>query len=975
MRKILNAFAFAAGLSLAASVPAQTHRAHAAAPAHAAAANSIQSLVAEVNIPHQEFTLPNGLRVIVHEDHKAPVVAVSVWYSIGSKDEPPGRTGFAHLFEHLMFGGSEHSNVSYFTPMQNIGATDMNGTTWFDRTNYFETVPRAALETALFLESDRMGHLLGAVDQVKLDTQRGVVQNEKRQGDNQPFGLVEYHELNAMFPEGHPYHHSTIGSMADLDAASLATVQDWFRTHYGPNNAVLVLAGDITLADARTLVTRYFGDIPRGPQNHPAEASVPTLPHRIDEVMHDHIPATRLYREWIVPGILDDSQAPLHVAAGVLGGLSSSRLDNALVRGDQTAVAVNANVQTFHRISIFEVTVDLKPGADAAAVSRRMDDIIGRFIAEGPTADEVQRYVTSTIAGRIRGLEQVGGFGGKAVALAEGALYANDPDFYRHQMQALAAQNPASVRAAMQRWLTRPVYALRVDPGEREPYEEAASARPAGHIAGGAPRYFRAPAADEQPLAPNPAADEGQAIGTRAPLFDVDRSHLPAVGQIADLHFPTVEHGRLSNGIEVFFARRTAVPVVRVAVSFNAGYSADRPDRLGLQNLMADLLDEGTTSLNSVQIAETRERLGAQINTGASLDRTTVSLAALRSNLAPSLDLLADIIRNPAFAPNEIERLRGQHLAGIANEMAQPQGIALRTLPPLLYGNEHPYGIPFTGSGNPQTVRAITRADIVAAHDAWIRPDNAKIFVAGDTTLAEIMPLLEARFGHWQAPATARGTKTFSAAIPDARPRIILIDRPQSPQSLILAGEVTNVVGTDDLVALAEANDVLGGSFLSRLNMELREHRHWAYGAFGSLNRVEHQVPYLVFAPVQADRTGESIAAAREQLQQFLGPNGVTAAELQRTINGSIRQLPGQFETSQAVLGGMQQNDLYRRPDDYYSTLASRLRRLTAADLDAAARRALDPSKFVWVVVGDAARVRSQLEPLGLPVEVVPAAH
>jgi len=587
----------------------------------------------------------------------------------------------------------------------------------------------------------------------------------------------------------------------------------------------------------------------------------------------------------------------------------------------------------------------------------------------------VQRYVTSTIAGRIRGLEQVGGFGGKAVALAEGALYANNPDFYRHRLQALAAQNPATVRAAMQRWLTRPVYALRVDPGEREAYQEAGGAHAPGHFTSHMPSYYRTPTADEQPLAPNPSAPAPNGIQAPLSFVDVDRSHLPAVGQIADLHFPTVEHARLSNGIEIIFARRAAVPVVRVAVSFNAGYSADRPDRQGLQSLMTDLLDEGTTRLNSTQIAEARERLGATINTGATLDRTNVSLAALRSNLGPSLDLLADIVRNPAFAASEIERLRGQHLATIASEMAQPQGIALRTLPPLLYGNQHPYGTPFTGSGNPQSVQAITRDDIVAAHDAWVRPDNAKIFVVGDTTLAEIVPLLEARFGRWQAPAIARGTKAFSAAIPDARPRIILVDRPQSPQSLILAGEVTNVAGTDDLVALTEANDVLGATFLARLNMELRENKHWAYGAFGVLNRVEHQVPYLVFAPVQADRTGDSIAAARAQLQQFLGPNGVTAAELERTINGSIRELPGSFETSQAVLGGLQQNDLFRRPDDYYSTVASRLRHLSAADLDAAARRALDPSKFVWVVVGDASRVRSQLEPLGLPIEVVPAAH
>ncbi len=974
MRQITAAFAAAACLSLAGPAFAQAHPPRAAA----SAAGSIQSLVGQVNIPHQEFTLPNGLRVVVHEDHKAPVVAVSVWYSIGSKDEPPGRTGFAHLFEHLMFGGSENSNTSYFTPMQGIGATDMNGTTWFDRTNYFETVPRAALDTALFLESDRMGHLLGAVTQQKLDVQRGVVQNEKRQGDNQPYGLVEYHELNALFPEGHPYHHPTIGSMADLDAASLATVQDWFRTHYGPNNAVLVLAGDITLADARTLVTRYFGDIPRGPQNHPAEATVPTLPQRRDELMHDHVASTRLYREWIVPGILDDSQAPLDVAAGVLGGLSSSRLDNALVRGDQTAIAVSANVQTFHRISIFQVQVDLRPGADADQVSRHLDEIVSRFIAEGPTADEVQRYATSTIAGRIRGLEQVGGFGGKAVALAEGTLYANDPDFYRHRLQSLASQTPASVRAAMQRWLTRPVYALRVDPGERERYEEAGGGH--GGQATHMPRYFRTPTADEQPLAPNPSADGARAAmpsGLQAPrsFVDVDRSHLPVIGRIADLDFPTVQHARLANGIEVVFARRNAVPVVRVAVTFDAGYAADRADRAGLQSLMTDLLDEGTQGLNSTQIAETRERLGATITTGATLDRTGVTLAALRSNLGPSLDLLASIVQAPAFAPTEIERLRGQHLAQIATEMSEPQGIALRSLPPILYGNGHPYGIPFTGTGTPDALRAITRADILAAHDAWIRPDKATIFVVGDTTLAEIVPMLDARFGHWRAPASAAGAKSFAASIPDPRPRVILVDRPQSPQSLILGGVVLPAQGTDDILTLLQANSVLGGSFLSRLNMDLRETRHWAYGVNGTVNRIEHRVPYIVFAPVQTDHTGDSIASMRTDMSQFMTTSGVTGAELERTINGAIRQLPGQFETSQAVLNGLQQNALYRRPDNYYSTVASRLRGMTAHDLDTAARATIDPSKIVWVVVGDASRVRPQLDQLGLPVEVVPAAH
>jgi zinc protease len=494
MRRFLIPFALLAAFTAAAS----------AAPAAAPA--PVAQLVRQVDIPYKEFTLDNGLRVIVHEDRKAPVVALSVWYHVGSKDEPNGKTGFAHLFEHLMFNGSENAPGDFFAPLQQVGATDFNGTTWFDRTNYFETVPTPALELALFLESDRMGHLLNAVTQENLTNQIGVVQNEKRQGDNQPYGLVEYKQLEALFPKGHPYYHSTIGSMADLTGASLEDVKNWFRQRYGPNNAVLVLAGDVDLPTARRLVDKYFGDIPRGPNVTIAAADVPTLPTAKTEVMHDRVATTRLYRMWAVPGLTNPDTVQLDVAASVLGGLSSSRLDNALVRNEKIAVAVSAGIQPFERVSLFEVTADVKPGVDAAVVAKRLDEIIADFIRTGPTADEVQRVATREVAGRINGLESVGGFGGKAVALAEGALYADDAGFYKKQLQAYASATPEKVRSVTHKWLSRPVYSLTVAPGEREPYEEAAGqGSRAGTAASHAPAYYRPPAADEQPLAPKPA--------------------------------------------------------------------------------------------------------------------------------------------------------------------------------------------------------------------------------------------------------------------------------------------------------------------------------------------------------------------------------------------------------------------------------------------------------------------------------------
>ena len=783
-----------------------------------------------------------------------------------------------------------------------------------------------------------MGHLVGALTQERLDAQRGIVQNEKRQGDNNPFGLVQYAMLEALFPEGHPYRHSTIGSMADLDSASLDDVRAWFRENYGPNNAVLVLAGDIDVKTARPLVQKYFGHIKRGPQNTPAAAAVPTLKARVTQVMKDRVANTRLYRTWAVPGRTHADAVPLEMAASVLGGLASSRLDNELVRKDQTAVAVSAGLQSHQRVGMFQVTVDVKPGADVDAVGRRLDALIADLVRSGPTTDEVQRASMRAVSQRVAQVEQVGGFGGKTVVLAEGALYHDDPGFFRKRLNDYATVTPAAVRAAAQRWLTRPVYALRVEPGAREAYAEATGARTP-------PRASAPP----QKGAPR---------------------QMPPVAEIAGLDFPDVQRARLSNGVEVIYAQRNAVPITLTAVEFNAGVAADPAERMGTQQLMLSLLEEGTTRMNSIQLAEAQERLGATIGANASLDRTAVTLSALSANLAPSLDLLADIVRNPAFAPSEVERLRATQLAAIAIEQTQPAGLAQRALPTLIYGEKHPYGRPFSGLGDAAAVRVVTRDDLVNFHRTWIRPDNARIFIVSDRPLAQLTPLLEARFGNWAPPAAPKGVKDVSTPIPSSQPRIVLIDRPQSPQSLIYAGSVLPLSGTDDLVTLNAANEVLGNNFLSRINTDIREKRGWSYGLRGFVNQSEHRVPYLINAPVQADRTGESIAALMENFRAFNSTAGVTDAERERTINGNIRQLAGSFESSAQVLNALRTNALYRRPDNYWETIGGRYQTMTAADMDKAARAVIDPAQFVWVVVGDAEKVRPQLEKLGLPVEV-----
>jgi zinc protease len=921
----------------------------------------VADLIDAVRIPYEAFTLDNGLRVVVHTDRKAPVVAVSVWYGVGSKHEPKGKTGFAHLFEHLMFNGSENAPGDFFEPLQQVGATDFNGTTWFDRTNYFQTVPTGALDLTLFLESDRMGHLLGGITQEKLDNQRGVVQNEKRQGDNQPFGITEYEQLENLYPSGHPYHHSTIGSMADLQSASLDDVKKWFVDNYGPNNAIIVLAGDIDAKTAKPMVEKWFADIARGPAVAKPDVPVPTLASPISKTIKDRVSTTRIHRMWAIPGLDNPDYVALSLAGSVLGGLSSSRLDNSLVRGQQVAVSVSSSAQIFAQGGQFVVQADVKPGVDAAVVAAKLDEEIAKFLAEGPTQDELQRATTRYVSGQIAQLESVGGFGGKAPTLAEGLLYSDNIEQYKVDLKRAAQATPLQVQDIVKKWISRPAFSLTVEPGERS---EGGENRGAFVIAADSASK---PA---QLLSPEYYNDPSEAVAAGQSFMSADRSKFPEVGALQALDFPTIERGKLKNGIEVFFARRAAVPTLQMSVSFDMGYAADPKDALGTQSMMLAMMGEGTTTLNSTQLAEAQERLGANISQSATSDNTNFSLFALKANLKASVDLLIDVIRNPAFDAKEIERGRAQQLNRIAAELNDPTSIATRALLPQLYGKAHPYGIPPSGTGDAEVVKKLDRAGLVAFHQQWLRPDKARVFVVGDTNLKDLKKILNKSLGKWKVSATTAPAKNFSAAIPAQKSRIILINRPNSPQSVIAAGKVLPLKGTDSLELLRAGNEVLGGSFLSRINSNLRETKGWSYGVRSQISNAKEQISYLMFAPVQADRTGDSIKELLKENTAFLGDKGVTNEELTRTINGNVRELPGSFETSGDVLRGLQNIVNYNRPDDYYEKLADTYRGMTTATIDAASRKVLSTDDLLFVVVGDAEIVRPQLETVGLPIEM-----
>ncbi len=875
----------------------------------------------EVDIPFEKFVLENGLTVLVHEDHKAPIVAVGVWYHVGSKNEPQGKTGFAHLFEHIMFEGSEHYNDRFSNPLEQVGATSLNGTTWLDRTNYFENVPTPALELALWLESDRMGHLLGVVTQEKLDQERGVVQNEKRQRDNQPYGKAYYRILEGLFPPGHPYRHATIGSMEDLDAATLEDIHQWFKDYYGAANTVLVMAGDIKPGRGLELARKYFGDIPAGPPVTRLKSWVPDRRDDTHEVMYDRVPQVRSYRMWAVPGWTMKDRMMLQLAASILGDGKNSRMYQALIYEFQHAVSVSVDVQPFELASLFSIDTTLAPGSSLNDVNEIIAQEMKKFLQDGPGEDELQRAKTKINASVIRGLERVGGFSGKASTLAQSQLYDGNADFFRTALDWVNYATTKEVKEAARRWLSGGHYQLDV-----------------------------LPFGDHKVVASS-----------------VDRSKgMPEVSNLPDLTFPEVHRSSLSNGINVVLAERHAIPVVSLALQFDAGYAADAGLPLGTASFTLAMMDESTRTRSALEIEEVADSLGAEISTASDLDTSRVSLSALTENLKPSIELFADVIRNPAFTNDEMERLRIRWLAGIEREKNQPVSVALRTLPPLIYGAGHAYGIPFTGSGTEESVGALTRSNLVSFHESWIRPDNATLFVVGDTTMDQILPMLEQRFGNWKAPASDIPVKNIGEVALPSTPRIIIIDKPDSPQSLILAAHLAPPTGADNNIDILMMNDVIGGQFSARVNQNLRVDKHWSYGAFTFLRDARGQRPWMVYAPVQSDKTAESVKQLRDELQRFIATEPATGEELTRVFRSSAFSLPGRYETSASVLGALQANDRFSRPDNYVATLKSRYEAVTLENMQGAAEQVINPDSLTWVIVGD----RSEIEPALLDLNI-----
>jgi zinc protease len=879
------------------------------------------ALAATADVPelkYEKYVLDNGLQVILHEDHSLPNAAVNVWYHVGSKNEKPGRTGFAHLFEHMMFQGSEHHDSDYFLPLQKVGG-QVNGSTNNDRTNYWENVPADQLEMALFMEADRMGWLLPAMTQEKLDNQRDVVKNEKRQGENRPYAKARDLLLDLMYDRGHPYSWSVIGSMDDLSAASKEDVSEFFRLYYAPNNASLCVAGDFDPAQVKQWIAKYFGPIPPGKPVDRLEAWQPRLEGERRAVAEDAVELPRLFVQWHSPGWYQPGDAEMDLLADIVASGKTSRLYQSLVYEKRLAQDVRAMQGSREMSGTFEITATAAPGHTLAELEAAIDAELRTLLERGVTAREVDLARTRLVTGAVRELQQIGGFGGKADRLNRYNVLVGDPGWLRQDLARYDHATAATVTAQARRFL---------DPQRRGVLWIV----PQGKLA--------------------------------AATDTADRGQLPAGGTPAVFTAPAVQTATLPNGLKLHLVEKHDLPLVEARLVVGAGWADDPADRPGTAALTADMLDEGVKGRDALALSEAADGLGAELRTESNFDGTQVSLNVLRDRLDAGLALLADVALRPTFPATDFERVRQSYRGRQQQESVNPQSQGLNEFQRRCFGDGHPYAQPASGLGTRRTLDALTRDDLVAFHQAWFVPGNAAVVVVGDLSLAEATAAVSRVLGAWRAaPLPARH------AVPAPQPlgpRLVVIDRPGAQQSVITGG-YAGIAGTDpDYLATQVLNSAFGGQFSSRINLNLREEKGYTYGVRSQMASYRQGGLFIISAPVQTNATAASVSELLKEMALMRGEKPLAGAELADSKGRLVQGFPQRFETFGGIARQLANLILAGLPLDDWRTYTGRVTALDEAALAGTVQRQLDPARTVWVIVGDRAAIEDGLRGLDL---------
>ena len=888
-------------------------------------------------IEFDKYTLPNGLDVIVTEDHRLPLVAVNLWYHVGPANEEPGRTGFAHLFEHMMFQGSKHvPGDSHFKTVEADGGSDANGTTDFDRTNYFETMPADHLETALWLEADRMGYLLDDLDQNKLSNQQDVVRNERRQSvENQPYGIVEeamYHEL---FPKGHPYYASVIGSHADIQAAKLDDVKNFFKHFYTPNNASLVIVGDVDKAKTRTLVEKYFGSFKRGADVAKPSVQTPPITAERRIVVKDRIELPRVYMAWLTSPIFKPGDADADIVSGVLGGGRSSRLYKKLVYEKQIAQDVTAQQYSLMLGSVFTIQATARPGHTPEELEKALDEELAKIREAGPDAAEVDRARNVIETRIVEGLEKFGDFTGVANRLNTYNHFLGNPGYLAQDIQRYRDVTPASVKAFAEQQL-------------------APNARVVVHAVAGSQ--------DLGKPVPTPHAVK-VAPGTGAESVNADegwRKDPPKPAPARAIQLPVPSSFQLANGFTVILNERPGLPVVSANLVVKTGSGANPADKPGLANFTAAMLDEGTASRSALQIADQVAQLGASMSTASTMDSTQISGTSLRRNFSGLLDVMADVARHPGFPAEEVERQRASRLGSLAQQRENPNSVANAAMFAALYGTAHPYG--YTELGTEPSNKAMTRDDMQKFWAQNFVPNNAALVVSGQIAAADLRPLVEKAFGDWQRgtpAAPSLGEPSTTAA------RLVIVDKPGAQQTQLRVALVGVPRATPDYEAIRVMNEELGGLFSSRINLNLREDHGYTYGAYSQFIFRRAAAPFLVASGVETNVTAPSVSEIYKEIRRMRDTT-MTPEELAMAKDSLVRSLPSAFQTGADVTASTAAIYIYDLGLDYFTKYPARLSAVTAEQAKAVAEKYLVPEKLVVVAVGDRSKVGGPLQALQL---------
>ncbi|MFT7722687.1 MAG: pitrilysin family protein [Roseateles sp.] len=915
----------------------------AALPAGAAPPQPPGAVSAEagrIAIRHEKFTLPNGFEVILVQDHRLPLVAFNLWVHAGPRNEAPGQTGFAHLFEHLMFAGSRHVPRGEFDRyIDAAGGTDSNGSTNFDRTNYFFTLPSNQLELGLWLKADMLGWMIDEVDSVALANQQDVVRNERRQSvENRPYGLVEEAMYQALYPEGHPYRAVVIGSHADIQSIRLKDVKDFARTYYRPNNATLVLAGDFDPVRAKALVRKYFGTLKAGPKPPEVNVAAPEITRERRLVVTDRIELSRLNLAWHTPAMFKPGDAELDVAAHVLGGGQASRLYGLLVRDKQLAQSVSVGQGSQSLGSVFDIEVVARPGASLDEIEQRVDAELARLAAEPPTAAELAQARATLETQLLQRLEKV-------TSLADLVNHYNqmagDPGFVGQDLARYAALAPADVSAAVARWL-------------QKDRRVVVQARPGEQML-----------PPEVPTPPAPAqAAHGEREALNAP--EAWRNKPPGAARAQALSLPAAQRFTLANGLTVIHVPKPGLPLVSASLVVRAGQGANPADRPGLAGFVAAMLPEGTATRSAQQVAEAAAALGATLSAQAGPEEARVDFSGRKAAARDGFALLADLALRPAFAAPEIERVKAQRLAALAQQREQAPLLASAVGNRVVYGPGHP--LAENALGTEASLQAVDAAALRGFWRAHYRPERAALVVAGDLTEAELRALVEPLFGAWQG----EGPAAAAAPLPPARPvaaRTVLVDKPGAPQTALAVVAPGPFAGVPDAAPLKVMNAALGGLFTSRINHQLREVKGYTYGVYSGFGMGRERGQFGIRGSVRTDATGAALADMWREIEGIRArPLG--AAELNRVRNAQLLSLPGLFDTNAAVVAGYAGNWSAGQPPSAITDLPRQYAAVTPAAVLKAAREHLDPARLIVVAVGDQAKVRPQLEAIGRTPEI-----